>query len=256
MSDQREREKRREERVQAESKVDAKDRRQRMLQLAAGAVFLAIVAVVVVIVVTASSGGSGGDTELEGVAEVEKELAGLHQSELVVGDPEAPVELIEFGDLQCPVCAGFANEILPPVIAGQVNRGEVKIAFRNFTIIGPESTDAGTAALAAGAQHRGWQFLDIFYRNQGGENSGYVDDAFLTAVAKAASVPDIARWNEERKSSQFAEEVKNTSAEAKLLGFNGTPSFAIETDPSTRVVDPIGTPESTEELEAAIEDAS
>jgi protein-disulfide isomerase len=254
MSDQREREKRREERQQAESQVDAKDRRQKILQLAAGAVFLAIVAVVVVIVIAASSGG-GGDSELEGVAEVNQELSGIPQSELVIGDPKAPVELVEFGDLQCPVCKNFAEDVLPPVIENQVANGEAKLVFRNYTIIGPESTPAGAAAIAAGAQGRGWNYLDLFYRNQGAENGGYIDDEFLAAVAKAAGVKDLARWEQERNSPKATEEVENTSAEAQRLGFQGTPSFAIR-GPGTAGLEPLGTLGSSEEFEAAIEDAS
>jgi protein-disulfide isomerase len=254
MSNQREREKRREERLAAESQVDTKDRRQRMLQLAAGAVFLAIVAVVVVIVVAASSGG-GGDSEIEGVTEVNQELSGIPQSELVIGDPKASVELVEFGDLQCPVCKGFAEDILPPVIENQVANGEAKLVFRNFTIIGPESTPAGAAAIAAGAQGRGWNYLDLFYRNQGAENGGYIDDEFLTAVAKAAGVKDLAKWEQERNSPKVTKEVENTTAEAQRLGFQGTPSFAIK-GPSTTGLQPLGTLGSTEEFEEAIEEAS
>jgi len=254
MSDQREREKRREERLAAESQVDAKDRRQRMLQLAAGAVFLAIVVEVVVIVVAASSGG-GGDTEIEGVTEVNQELSGIPQSALVIGDPKAPVELVEFGDLQCPVCKGYAEDVLPPVIENQVANGEAKLVFRNFTIIGPESTPAGAAAIAAGTQGRGWNFLDLFYRNQGAENGGYIDDEFLTAVARAAGVKNIGKWEQERNSPRLTTEVENTTAEAQRLGFQGTPSFAIK-GPSTTGLQPLGTLGSSEEFEEAIEEAS
>ena len=51
------------------------------------------------------------------------------------------------------------------------------------------------AALAAGEQDRFWNFLQLFYLNQGGENSGYVTDGFLTSIAKGAGVPDIDKWN-------------------------------------------------------------
>ncbi len=82
----------------------------------------------------------------------------------------------------------------------QVKQGEVKIDFRNFTIIGEESVAAGAAALAAGAQGRGWSFVELFYRNQGEENSGYADDDdFLKAIAKAAGVRDLAKWQTDRR---------------------------------------------------------
>jgi protein-disulfide isomerase len=227
------------------------DRRSKLMQLAAGAVFLAIAVVVVLIVVNASDEG-GGDTNLEGAGEVSRELRGIPQNGMVLGNPAAPVELIEFGDLQCPVCAGYAEEILPPIIAGQVRRGEVKIDFRNFVIIGPQSLDAGAAALAAGAQGRGWNYVELFYRNQGGENSGFADDAFLEAVAKDAGVKNIARWQAER--AKFVTKVEETSSEAQQLGIQGTPTFAIR-GPNTNGIEVIGTPRSTGDLEAAIEEA-
>lgn len=230
------------------------DRRTKLMQLASGAVFLAIVAVVALIVVNGSSSDGGGDAEsIEGAAEVASSLRGIPQNEMVLGDPKAPVELVEFGDLQCPVCKAFAEEILPPIIENQVKNGEAKIDFRNFTIIGPQSVDAGAAALAAGAQERGWNFVELFYRNQGIEGSGYADDAFLEAVAKAAGVEDMAKWNEDRK--LLRAEVEETSQEAQQLGFNGTPSFAIE-GPGTKGLETLGTPSSTGAFEEAIEEAS
>ena len=110
--------------------------------------------------------------------------------------------LVEFGDLQCPVCKGYSEEVLPQVIETQVRSGEAKLEFRNYTIIGPESMPAGAAAIAAGKQGRGWKFVELFYRNQGVEDSGYVTDEFLTAIAKGAGVPDIAKWNADRKSKR------------------------------------------------------
>jgi protein-disulfide isomerase len=227
------------------------DRRTRMLQLAAGSAFLALAVVLVLIVVSSSSGG-GGDTKLEGTAQVNELLAGIPQRQLLLGDPRAKVELIEFGDLQCPVCKAFSEEILPPIIENQVKKGLVKIDFRSFTIIGEQSVSAGAAALAAGAQARGWNYVELFYRNQGGENSGYADDEFLEAVAKGAGVKDLARWNSER--AKLTAEVEATSQEAENLGFDGTPSFGIK-GPSTDGLKLLGTPDSTGAFEEAIEEA-
>jgi protein-disulfide isomerase len=228
------------------------ERRQRLLQMAAGAAFLVLAVVLVLIVVSSSSGG-GGDTTIDEAGEVNKALSGIPQDGMVLGDPKAPVELVEFGDLQCPVCAGYAKEILPPIVENQVKKGEARIDFRNLTIIGEESIPAGAAALAAGEQGRGWNYLEIFYRNQGEERSGYVTDEFMEAVAKAAGVKDLAKWNQERK--QLTGEVEKTTVEAQELGFNGTPSFAVK-GPGSKGRELLGTPESTGALEEAIEDAA
>lgn len=227
------------------------ERRRRLLQLAAGLVFLAVALVLVLIVVN-SSNSSGGDTSLEEVAEVKQLLKGIPQEGMVLGDPKAPVELVEFGDLQCPVCKGYSEEILPPIIESKVKKGEVKLGFRNFTIIGEQSLPAGAAALAAGEQGRGWNYVELFYRNQGEENSGYADDEFLKAIAKGAGVKNLAKWNEDRK--KFLGKVEATTKEAQRLGFEGTPSFAVK-GPNTNALEPQGTPGSAGALEEVVEKA-
>jgi protein-disulfide isomerase len=255
MSNKREREKRREERLREEERASTTDRRARLLQMGAGAVFLVIVAVVVLIVVNSSSGGSGGDTKLEEVAVVNKLFKGIPQENLELGNPKAPVTLYEYGDPQCPVCKAYSEEVLPPIIESKVKSGEVKLVFRNFLIIGPDSTPAAAAAIAAGKQNRGWSYLELFYRNQGKENSGYVTPEFMEAIAKGAGVKDLAKWNKERESNEFVAEANNTTAEAQKFGFTGTPSFAIE-GPGSKGMKLLGTPGSTSALEEAIQEAS
>lgn len=82
----------------------------------------------------------------------------MGEADRLAGDgcpPRATAEmtLIEFGDLQCPVCKAYSEEVIPQIISGPVRDGEAKIEFRNFTIISQQSVPAGTAAVAAGEQH-------------------------------------------------------------------------------------------------------
>lgn len=255
MSNKKEREKRREEREAAESQVSTGDRRKKLLQMGAGAVFLVIVVIAVLIVVS-SSGDDGGDaSNIKDVAEVEQELNGVEQNGMVLGDPKAPVELIEFADLQCPFCKANAEDALPAVVEGPIADGKAKLSFRNFIIISAESEPAGAAALAAGEQGRGFNYLNLFYRNQGKEASGYITDEFLTAIAEAAKVPDLAKWEKDRESSKVKGEVKATTEEASRLGFTGTPSFAIK-GPGTNGLELLGNLSTTKEIEEAIEAAS
>jgi protein-disulfide isomerase len=255
MSNKREREKRREERIAAESQESSGDRRTRILQIAAGAVFLVIVAVVVVIVVSSTGGGSGGDTKVEDAAVVDELLGGVPQSELELGEKSAPVELIEFGDLQCPICKANSEEVMPDLIQNKIKSGEAKLVFRNFAIISEESIPAGAAAIAAGKQGRGFNFIETFYRNQGEERSGYVTDEFLEAIAKAAGVKDLAKWNTDRKSPEVLKEVEATTSEASgKFGFSGTPSFVIK-GPGTNGYELLEA-QSPSEFEDAIENAS
>jgi len=254
MSGRRDREARREQRLHEEEQVGAVERRQRLIKLGSAAGFLALVAVAVLIVVSQSQTGGGDAGNIADAAEVDQQLDGIQQNGMTLGEPSAKVTLLEFADLQCPFCKGFSESMLPEVIENQVRNGEAKLTFNNFTIIGPESTPAGAAAIAAGEQGRGWNFVELFYRNQGAENSDYVTDAFLTAVAKGAGVPDIARWNADRKSKPVLAEVAATTAKAEGLGFTGTPSFAVE-GPGTTGIEPLGTPDSASDLESALSSA-
>jgi protein-disulfide isomerase len=229
------------------------ERRERLIKFGSAAIFLAIVAVAILIVVSETQ-TEGGDTDLEGIALVQRDLRGMPQRGLVLGDPGAAVTLVEYGDLQCPACKVYAEEIVPETIESKVRSGEAKLEFRNYTIIGEESAPAGAAAVAAGRQGHGWNFVELFYRNQGFEGSGYVTDTFLTSIAKGAGVPDIEQWNRDRKSRRVLTEVSLTTAEAKRLGLDGTPSFAIE-GPDTEGLEPLPLPESAGELEDAIGEA-
>ncbi len=250
MSGSKDRERRREERIQAEADAGAQGRRRRLLQLASGAAFL-VVAVVLVLIIVEANKSSGGDANNIGqVGSVESLLEGIPQHGTTLGDPGAKATLVEFGDLKCPVCKAFSEQVVPKVIESKVRSGIGKIEFRNYTIIDEQSIPAGAAALAAGEQGRAWNFIELFYRNQGDETQPYVTNEFMTAIAKKAKVPDIARWDRERKSKRILAEVRSTTAEAERLEFEGTPSFAVK-GPGVEGLETLGTVESSE-LEEAI----
>jgi protein-disulfide isomerase len=247
---------------------DEARRRQRLLQLSVAGVFLAVIIVVVVIVVVGNSGGDdssstplkttagkGKEDGIPGKAEVEKLLAGIPQEGMTLGKASAPVEVAEFGDLQCPFCKENSENVTPEVIENQIRGGEAKISFNQFIIIGPDSIPAGEAALAAGAQDKGWNFVELWYRNQGEENSGYVTEKFIETIGKEAGIPDLAKWNKERKSGKYKKDLEVQTKEAEKLKFGGTPSFAIKGQ-GAESREAISTPESSGQLEEAIEEAS
>jgi protein-disulfide isomerase len=227
-----ERERLRSERQAAESQqVDALARKRR-LQYLIIAGFAAIAVIVALIAISQSGGddgeGGGSPSNLRGAVQVDAELSGIPQQGQVLGDANAPVTVVEFGDPQCPVCAAFAEQIAPELIASEVKGGSVNYEFQPYLIIGPESEPAMTAALAAGEQGRFWNFLQLFYRNQGAENSGYVTDAFLTSIAEAAGVPDIDAWELSRNSSRWDSVLSDGTNQAESNGFQGTPSILVQ----------------------------
>lgn len=199
---------------------------------------------------------AGGESEggLDGVSEVEELVGELPQEGLTIGEPDAPVTLIEYVDLQSPMQKTMAEEIGTPLIDGKVAAGEAKLEYRNFVIIGPGSIKAAVAAVAAGRQGRGWSFVELFFRNQGVENTRYITPAFLKEIAEGAGVEDIASWEEELGSAELEKEVEEQTKEAEHLGLEGVPSFAVE-GPATEGLELLGTPGSAKMLEKAITSA-
>ncbi|HZA67490.1 MAG TPA: thioredoxin domain-containing protein [Geminicoccaceae bacterium] len=222
------RERLRSERQAAESGAAATLARKRRLQYLILAAFAAVAVIVALIVISQSGGDEGGTaSSLSGEAQVNSELLGIPQNGQALGEANAPITITEFGDPQCPTCAAFAEQIAPQLIAAEVQTGNGKLVFEPYLIIGPDSEPAMTAALAAGEQGRFWNYLQLFYANQGAENSGYVTDDFLTSIAGAAGVPDIDTWNRSRDDSKWNAVLARGTNEAQTFGFNGTPSIVV-----------------------------
>jgi protein-disulfide isomerase len=233
--------------------------RKRRVQYLALAAFAAVAVIVALIVISQSGGDddSGGSppADVAGVSQVDAELRGLPQSGTVLGSTDAPVSVIEYGDPQCTACKFFSEQVAPDLISGHVRDGSAKYEFRPLLVIGPESKPAMRAALAAGDQGRFWNFLQLFYLNQGGENSGYVTDSFLTGLAEAAGVPDIDRWNTDRNDAKWDAVIQQGSSQADSFGFTGTPSIVVEGPNGQK---PIGgsTIPTIDDIQAAIEQVS
>jgi protein-disulfide isomerase len=233
--------------------------RKRRVQYLALATFGAI-AVIVALIVISQSGGDDSDTtttptsvaNVRGVARVNAELEGISQTGQTLGDARAAVTVTEFGDPQCPVCRAFAEQIAPQLIAAEVKTQNAKYVYQPYLIIGPDSKPAMKAVLAAGEQNRFWNYLQLFYANQGDENSGYVTDDFLTNIAKAADIPDLDAWNASRSSSKWDAVIAKGTTEAEGFGFNGTPSLVAQGPNGTKTIDGFG----LSDIQAAIQQVS
>ena len=223
------REQARAEREKREAEEQAKAKRKRNLLLLGGAVALA--AVVVVVAVVVSSGGSSKKGSPEGNAigakQAQQLLAGIPQKGSTLGKPDAPVTLTEFADLQCPFCRDYTLKQFPSLVAKYVRPGKVKMVFQNYAFIGPDSLTAALAAEAAGKQNKLWHFIDVFYNNQGTENTDYVTDKFLTKIAKGAGV-DPQKMLTDRNDPSARQAVAAAQQAAASAGVNSTPTFILK----------------------------
>ncbi|MEJ2259806.1 MAG: thioredoxin domain-containing protein, partial [Nitrosopumilaceae archaeon] len=91
----------------------------------------------------------------------------------VLGDPNAPVTLVEFGDYQCHFCNVHFHNTEHDLLVNFIQTGKVKMIFKDFTIIGPDSVNAAHGAHCANDQGKFWEYHDILYNIWTGENNGW-----------------------------------------------------------------------------------
>jgi protein-disulfide isomerase len=207
-------------------------RRTRLMQLGI-VVAIVIVAVVVILIATGGGGKSGirkGGEASALVTEVNGLLGGIPQNGNTLGSPTAPVTLQYFGDLECPVCKEFTEGALRPLIEGYVRPGKLRIEYLSMETATREPEtfkNQQVAALAAGRQQKAWYFIELFYRQQGEENSGYVTDSFLQKIAQQVPGLDVSKWSSDRSNTELDRQVEADGHAATSAGFTGTPSFLI-----------------------------
>ena len=212
---------RRSERRATEQAEAGRALRRRRLSWLGGAAALAALVVGAAIAVSSSGGANPAPPPAASSL-----LRGVPERNGVLGDPDAPVTVTEFVDLQCPVCAQAAATTLPPLIERHVRSGRVKLEARMLHFLGPDSVRAARVAAGAQAQDRLWPFLEAFFAAQGAENSGYVTDGFLRDVARAAGV-DADRALDHAGTGAAQAPLARANADAGRLGVDATPTFAI-----------------------------
>lgn len=187
-------------------------------------------AVVAVLALALGGCGDGDDRPaddaraLRGEAALVERFGGIPQDGAVLGRPGAPYTLVEFADLQCPFCARFDRNVLPAVIERFVRPGKLRIELRPVAFLGPDSSTGAAATVAAGEQDRAWQFADLWYRNQGPENSGYATPQFLGRVARGASL-EFDRWQRQSNSQELIAVLERNAQAAHTARISGTPQF-------------------------------
>lgn len=143
-----------------------------------------------------------------------------------MGDPNAPVKVLEYGDYQCPGCGNFNKKVKPDLIKDYVETGKVFFEFRDYAFIGAESKLAAEAAVCAADQNKFWAFHDTVFANQGHENAGSLSADRLRTMAETIGL-DMAAYDACLKTDKPAETVANFMAEARAKGVDSTPSVFV-----------------------------
>lgn len=213
-----------------------------------GGVIAAAAILVAVLAVVSSRSGDAKPTASTGDL---ISLAGIPQAGPVLGRADAPVEITEFADLQCPSCRQASRETLPALIDKWVRPGTVRLRFSPMAFIGPDSVRGARAAIAAGNQNVLWQFVERMYQLQGTENGGWLSDSLIRDVARQEGA-DTARLDTDRASAATATELARAGVVAQQTGVQSTPSFLIKSARGQRLL--VGVQPQTD-LDAAIQAA-
>ena len=253
----------RQRRLAEEQALAERVRRQRRLQMMAGAV-IAAVAVIAVAIAVSSSGGNGtgtglqhGKTLSQTEQQVSQLLSGIPQNGTTLGDPKAPVTLVYYGDLECPVCRDFTLQGgFPQLISNDVRQGKVKVIYRSFCTATcnnhPQSVfnQQQVAAYSAGLQKLFWNYAELFYRQQQSETTDYVNTAFLNALAEQIPNLNLKTWQKDLKDPSLLGQVQADGQQASSIGVSGTPTLIAK---GPKGEQPVGaTVPSYSDLEAAI----
>lgn len=144
----------------------------------------------------------------------------------ILGDPNAPITLIEFGDYQCYFCNQFFHTTEDELFKNYVETGKVKVIFKDYTIIGPDSITAAHAAHCADEQGQFWKYHDTLYNNWNGENNGWASSENLLRFASDIGL-NIDQFSQCMIDSKHAPIIANSNQDAKDLGLTGTPAFFV-----------------------------
>jgi protein-disulfide isomerase len=203
----------------------------KVLAVAAGAIALAAVAAALAFALTGGSSSNPSTTSanstLPDAGSAVSLFKGIPQRGNVLGKANAPVTMVEYIDLQCPVCRTFETEVMPTIVPRFVRTGKVQVIARPIAFIGPDSASGREAALAAARQNRFFEFTQLAYSNQGGENSGWLDDNFVRAAY--ASIPGLnaAGAEKARTESAIAEQGDQFESQASADNVTGTPTILV-----------------------------
>lgn len=169
----------------------------------------------------AANVGDGLNQPSAPVAKIE-----VASKDVILGDPKAPVTLIEFGDYQCPFCARFFVDTEPKLRDQYIKTGKVKMVFRNFQFLGPESYAAAEAAECAKDQKQFWAFHDAIYDAEykdGREHNGNLNRDLFMKIASDLKL-DTKMFASCFDGKKYEAQIKSDTEAARQFDVNSTPT--------------------------------
>lgn len=147
----------------------------------------------------------------------------------ILGNLNAPITILEWGDYQCTFCYKFHQNTLDIINEDFIKTGKVKLVFKDFPLNGPDSFLAAQAAYCAQDQEKYWQYHDELYKNWGGERTGWITRNSLEKFANTVNL-NLDEFNKCLDSEKYEQKVTILHEFGKDIGIDATPSFLIFND--------------------------
>lgn len=167
---------------------------------------------------------AGGTQQAGGVVNVSAD------DDAVLGNPDAPVTIIEFSDFQCPFCRKFWKETIPQIKKDYLLTGKAKLVYRDFplTQIHPGATPAAEGAECAKEQGKFWEMHDAIFEEQEKQGSGTVQFTADDVKKWAAKIGlNTSKFNQCLDSGKYKQEVEKDIADGSAAGVTGTPAVFV-----------------------------
>ena len=150
----------------------------------------------------------------------------LHYGSTILGNPDAKISIVEFGDYQCTFCYKFHKDTMKEIMEEYVKNGDVNFVYKDFPLNGPSSVIAAEASYCAQEQDKFWEYHDIIFKNWEGENTGWITRDKLSGFAKDLKL-NLSEFNSCMNDSKFRQKVLNNEEFAAKINIDATPSFII-----------------------------
>ena len=144
----------------------------------------------------------------------------------ILGDPNAKITIVEFGDYQCTYCHLFHENTKDALLQQYVNTGKVNFVFRDFPLNGPDSVLAAEGSYCADDQGKYWQYHDELYKNWAGEKTGWVNQKSLDKFAITVGL-DLDKFDKCMSDKKYEQKVLDNQKFGEKIGIDATPSFII-----------------------------
>lgn len=190
------------------------------------AVLLGVIIVAIVVRITSSVSSSPSETINLDMGRTHGTISTAMGS-AILGDPSAPITIVEFGDYQCHQCYNWFHNVKPAITRDYIETGKTNLVFVDLAVLGSDSPKAAQASYCAEDQGMYWDYHDLLYDSQELKiDGGWANSDRLKAFAFSLGL-DMDLFDSCLDSGKYSKRVQYNIQQARNNGVKGTPGFFI-----------------------------